>query len=105
DGLDGFAVLQQIRCRFPEVEVIMCTADAKPSQAVRAMKLGAFDYLTKDFGEFAHAAETIATALQQQGAQRELIVQHSDALRALDGGMVVGGSPRMSQRVGLVARV
>src|SRR5438477_13196439 len=35
DGIDGFAVLGQLRCRFPEVEVIVCSGDRSIRQAVR----------------------------------------------------------------------
>src|SRR5262245_25703426 len=54
---DGFALLGQLRARFPDVEVIMCSVDRDVDAAVRAVKLGAFDYLCKDFGSFSRAAE------------------------------------------------
>src|SRR5690349_20852258 len=48
--IDGFAVLDHIRKRFADIEVIMCSADRDVESAVRAIKLGAFDFLYKDFG-------------------------------------------------------
>jgi DNA-binding response OmpR family regulator len=43
---DGFAVLEQIQ-EAVQVPVIMLTAQDKSASAVRAIKLGAADYLTK----------------------------------------------------------
>src|SRR5689334_11658820 len=46
-SLDGMDMLEQIRSRSENVEVVMCTVDRNPRTAVRSTKLGAFDYLTK----------------------------------------------------------
>ena len=105
EGPDGFAVLEQIRSRFADVEVIMCSIDREVPQAVRAIKLGAFDYLTKDFGSLARAGALVEGALVKAGAQRDLMVERSDATRALDGGLVVGQSPKMRDLVDVVAKV
>jgi DNA-binding NtrC family response regulator len=46
-GMDGIEVLQEIRRRFPLVEVIMLTGHATIESGIEGMKLGAFDYLMK----------------------------------------------------------
>ena len=46
-GMDGIEVLRQLRAESPTTQVIMTTAHASVTSAVDAMKLGAFDYLTK----------------------------------------------------------
>ena len=48
-GMDGLAFLAQIKEQWPDTEVIMITAFATVDNAVQAMKLGAFDYITKPF--------------------------------------------------------
>ncbi len=48
-GMDGVDLLRQIKARTPDVEVILVTAYGEIPSAVRAMKEGAFDYLTKPF--------------------------------------------------------
>lgn len=52
-GMDGFEVLRKVREVSPFTEVIIITAYASVASAVEAMRLGAFDYLTKplDLGE------------------------------------------------------
>ena len=46
-GMDGVALLEQIKSKYPEISVILLTAYGTVENAVRAIKLGAFHYLTK----------------------------------------------------------
>ncbi len=46
-GITGLEVLRRMREVSPGTEVVMMTAHASVASAVEAMKLGAFDYLTK----------------------------------------------------------
>jgi DNA-binding NtrC family response regulator len=48
-GMDGIELLKRIRGRKEALPVIMITAYATVESAVEAMKLGAFDYVTKPF--------------------------------------------------------
>lgn len=48
-GLDGIDVLKTVKEVSPETVVIMVTAYATAETAVEAMKLGAYDYITKPF--------------------------------------------------------
>ncbi|MEK6570169.1 MAG: response regulator, partial [Bacteroidota bacterium] len=48
-GIDGMEVLKQIKERYDDVEVVMITAVREVETAVQAMKLGAYDYITKEF--------------------------------------------------------
>jgi NtrC-family two-component system response regulator AlgB len=49
-GMDGLALLREIRRRAPEIVVVLMTAFATVPQAVEAMRAGAYDYLVKPFG-------------------------------------------------------
>lgn len=46
-GIDGIEVLRRIKETVPLVEVIMLTGHSTLDTAIRGLKLGAFDYLTK----------------------------------------------------------
>ena len=46
-GMDGIEVLEDIKRKYPLVEVIMLTGHATVSSAIDGMKKGAFDYLLK----------------------------------------------------------
>ncbi len=48
-GMDGMELLRQVKARAPQTEVILMTAFATVSQAVEAVKAGAYNYLTKPF--------------------------------------------------------
>ncbi len=48
-GMDGLQVLKGIKERSPETLVIIITAFGAVDAAVEAMKLGAYDYITKPF--------------------------------------------------------
>jgi two-component system response regulator PilR (NtrC family) len=48
-GVDGIEVLKTVKEVSPETIVIMITAFATTETAVEAMKLGAYDYITKPF--------------------------------------------------------
>ena len=47
--MDGLELLTRIKAMQPDLPVIMLTAHGTINSAVEAMKLGAFDYLTKPF--------------------------------------------------------
>ncbi len=46
-GIDGLETLQEIKKKYPIVEVIMLTGHATVESAIEGMKKGAFDYLMK----------------------------------------------------------
>ena len=50
-GMDGIEVLERIKATDEGMEVILVTAVKTVRTAVAAMKLGAFDYVTKPFDE------------------------------------------------------
>ena len=47
--MNGIEVLQQVKEAHPDIDVIMITGLNQIDTAVKAMKLGAFDYLPKPF--------------------------------------------------------
>lgn len=48
-GKDGMEALKEMRERHPAIPIIMLTATKTVKTAVEAMKLGAYDYITKPF--------------------------------------------------------
>ncbi|HSL19763.1 MAG TPA: response regulator [Methylomirabilota bacterium] len=77
-GMDGLAVLREIRVRFPLVSVIMLTGHGTIESAVDGMKLGAFDFVTKpcDIDDLVAKAEEAAArrrALEEKIRQARLM--------------------------------
>jgi two-component system response regulator AtoC len=48
-GIDGLQLLEQLRKEDNDIPVIMMTAHGTSSSAIRAMQMGAYDYLPKPF--------------------------------------------------------
>jgi len=66
-GMDGLQVLEEARRLQPDAAVIMMTAYATVDTAVKAMKLGATDYLVKPFDP-----EELTLLMQDVAAQQRL---------------------------------
>ena len=103
-GIDGLEVLERIRARTQAPQVIMLTATKTVKTAVRAMKLGAFDYVTKPFD----IDELIV--LVERAAQSAALLQEVTALRQEVGQRysfdhIIGRSPPMQTVLSTVSRV
>src|SRR2546427_2765557 len=70
-GMDGIEVLERIKAIDEGVEVILVTAVKTVRTAVAAMKLGAFDYLTKPFEED-ELLQLVRRALETRSLEREV---------------------------------
>jgi DNA-binding response OmpR family regulator len=46
-GLGGMEVLQRIRAKNPDIQVILLTGQGSSKDGIEGMRLGAFDYLVK----------------------------------------------------------
>ncbi len=69
DG-DGLDLLTQFQEQAPEIQVVIITAFADVDNAVQAMKLGAYDYITKPF-DLDRLEMIIEKAFQRASLQRE----------------------------------
>src|SRR5438132_2341318 len=89
---DGLTLLGQIKREHPELEVIVMTAFGGSSSAIKAMRVGAYDYVTKPFetddllatlarvfekADMAQEVNALRLELGKQSAQRERIVGSS----------------------------
>ena len=68
-GMDGFAMLRELRRRYPETGVVLMTAYATVPDAVEAMRAGAFDYLVKPFS-LDHLASVLGRLVEVQMLRR-----------------------------------
>lgn len=64
-GLDGVGLLREVKRRWPPTEVILLTAFGEISQAVAAVKEGAFDYLQKPI-DLERAEQVVQAALARR---------------------------------------
>jgi two-component system cell cycle sensor histidine kinase/response regulator CckA len=69
--LDGIEVLQRIKKRYKDLEVIMITGYADKEQAISTFRLKAYDFVEKPF-ESKELLNTVANCLKQIDLKREL---------------------------------
>ena len=50
-GIDGIQVLETIKRKYPDIEVIVATAFGEMDLAIRALQLDASDFITKPIGD------------------------------------------------------
>ena len=67
----GLELLEEIRAQDLSLPVIVITAYGSISEAVRAMKLGAFDFITKPFDDANRIRISIKNALEHRRLARE----------------------------------
>jgi len=93
-GMDGTAFLARIKEKWPDIEVVMITAYATVENAVAAMKLGAFDYITKPFD-----STKLIIVLDKIAKIRDLTEENvslkAELAKATRHGDIIGQSPGM----------
>jgi DNA-binding NtrC family response regulator len=102
-GMDGIEVLERIKGIDEGVEVVLVTAVRTVRTAVAAMKLGAFDYLTKPFEE-EELLSLVRRALERRSLEREVVYLRSELERS-HAWELVGQHPEMQRLYRLVAQV
>jgi two-component system, NtrC family, response regulator AtoC len=104
ESMDGLEFLQQVKKTLPRTEVAIMTGYGSIESAVQAMKLGAYDYITKPF-----RVEELKMVLQRM-AEKVRLVNENEFLRdrmstemELNG--IIGSSPKIQDVMRLVARL
>jgi len=104
--LDGLGLLRRTREQSQNPpEVIMLTGQATVESAIEAMKLGAYDYLTKPYriGELSALVNAAAEKQQLKVDNQRLRAQIARTHRSLPE--IVADSPQMKEALRLVQRV
>ena len=102
--MDGIEVLRKIRETWPDTEVVIMTGYGTVKTAVRAMKIGVFDYIEKPFNPedlIAIAAKALERKKLMAGNidLREVVPSHYEL------GNIVGISQAIQKVFQLIARV
>jgi DNA-binding NtrC family response regulator len=102
--MSGLKVLAQLRDAHPDVGVVMVSVVKEIPVAVEAIKLGALDYLTKDFSPTELSAR-LSKCLEQLRAARELVWLRDEVASKAKKPMVIGRSPAMAVVAALAEKV
>ena len=101
--LTGMEVLQRVKETHPDIDVIMITGLNQIDTAVKAMKLGAFDYLPKPFDP--DELEMVVTrAFERRKLLQENVHLKNEVSARYSFENIIGSSPPMQNVYRLVAR-
>jgi two-component system response regulator PilR (NtrC family) len=102
--LDGISALKKIKATSPETIVIMITAYASADTAIKAMKEGAYDYITKPF-KVDEIKLVINNALEKKNLQKENILLKQVVRDLYHFENIIGQSPKMLALYDLLEKV
>ena len=103
-GIDGIEVLKTVKEVSPETVVIMITAFATAETAVEAMKLGAYDYITKPF-KVDEIKLVIQKALEKRYLRKENILLRREIESRAGFANFIGTSAPMQRVFSLIRQV
>ncbi|MBI2431297.1 MAG: sigma-54-dependent Fis family transcriptional regulator [Candidatus Hydrogenedentes bacterium] len=101
---DGLILLREIHQQQPELPVIIITAYSSVEGAVRALKEGAVDYITKPF-DMDELAMTVQRVLDQSNLRRSLSADLRQKNAQYGLARVVGESACIREVKGLIQRI
>jgi DNA-binding NtrC family response regulator len=102
-GMSGLELLEKFRTQFPDCQVIMLTGQGTIESAVEAMRLGAYNYLTKPF-PLRDLEVQIEKAYERGRLQRENEQLRSLLARSQPPSEMIGRSPAMQEVFRLIEK-
>jgi DNA-binding NtrC family response regulator len=103
-GMDGLELMQRAKALHPGIVVIIITAYATVDNAVRALKQGAYDYVTKPIDPD-YLNHIVINALEQLLLMQENRLLRNAVSELTAGNDIVGDSPEMRRVIELIAVV
>ena len=97
-NMDGLEVLSQVKEIDPETSVILMTAYGTIESAVKAMRLGAYDFLTKPF-DTDHLSVLIKRALENRRLMAENSLLREEIANSHGAKEIVGVSDKIKEAI------
>ncbi len=102
--LEGLRVLREIRQKDQEIPVIVITAYGSVDNAVEALKMGAYDFITKPF-KVEELKNAVLRALEVERIKRERSFYLEEVRENFHFEGVIGESPKMREVMEVVSLV
>jgi len=102
--LDGIEALSKLKISSPKTSVLIMTAFGSSNNAIRAMELGAFDYITKPF-ELDKISHTVKRVIEYRDLTSEVQVLRDEISSLVQTERIVGNSPAMQEVYKTVGKV
>jgi two-component system, NtrC family, response regulator AtoC len=103
-GMDGIELLRRIKEIHPSMEVIIITGQGTIDSAIAAMKLGAYDYLTKPC-KLSELDLIVQKAYERSTLQRQNVLLQDQLRMRNPYGEIVGKSRKIREVVSLAHKV
>ncbi len=103
DG-NGMNVLEKVKARRPDCEVIVMTAYGTIQDGVKAMKLGAFDYITKG-DQDEQILLTVEKAVEKARLRHQVTELEGRMQAKCSFDNIIGSSPAIRQAISLAQKV
>jgi DNA-binding NtrC family response regulator len=103
-GMSGLELLKIVKQTYPDIDVVMMTGYGSIPSAVQAIKLGAYDYLTKPFrvDDLKHVFQRVAEK-QELTAENRLLREQVKTHQGFAN--LIGTSPKMQKVYRLILKV
>jgi two-component system response regulator AtoC len=102
--LDGIEALSKLKVSSPKTSVLIMTAFGSSNNAIRAMELGAFDYITKPF-ELDKISHTVRRVIEYRDLTSEVQVLRDEISSLVQTERIVGNSPAMQEVYKTIGKV
>ena len=102
--LDGIEALSRVKATNPRTAVLIMTAFGSSNAAIRAMELGAFDYITKPF-ELDKIDHQVTKVFEYQELAAEVEVLRGEISSLVQTERIVGNSPAMQEVYKTIGKV
>ena len=103
-GIDGIEVLRRLKAQDPAVTVVMVTAMDDVKTAVEAMRLGAYDYISKPF-DLDRLKVLVQNALDRHELRQELEFHRKESVRKYGFHRIIGPSRKLAEAVEIARKV
>jgi DNA-binding NtrC family response regulator len=103
-GLEGLDLLEEAKIVLPLTPVIIITAFGTIGSAIQAMKMGAFDYITKPF-QMDELKLTVKKALENRFLKKEVVRLKKEVESRYQFHLLIGKSASMQKVYDLIARI
>jgi two-component system response regulator HydG len=103
-GMTGLDFIRAFKPRHPTIPIVLITAFGSIETAIEAIKVGAYDYITKPF-KLAEVSATVSRALHLRRLQKDNQILRQEIQRSHSFRGIIGKSQPMLEVFDLIGRV
>jgi DNA-binding NtrC family response regulator len=103
-GIDGLDVLRLVKERYDNVDIIVITAVRDIETAIKAIKLGAYHFISKEF-DYDEVHALVNKVISKQRGEKEILYLKAEMGQFIDQDFIVGSTKRMREIFDTVAKV